>query len=95
MYNILRIGVITLALTLPATGSFADGKNWSDDKANQVDANRNSDAGIGNGGERQRRGNWRPTLWGEDGPADVDPGNSGDHNNACGDDGVHPKNTAC
>lgn len=84
---------VTLALMAPAI-SMADSANWTAEKAAQVDANRNSDAGIGNGGERKVRGKWRATLWGEDGPMDVDPGNSGDHNQACSSD-EHPRTTAC
>lgn len=61
----------------------ADNANWSTDKADQVEANRNSDAGIGNGGERNFRGTWGPTIQGEDGRLDVDPGNSSNHNQAC------------
>jgi hypothetical protein len=56
----------------------------------------NSDAGIGNGGERKVKGEWVPTINGEDGGQDVDPGNSGGNNNACPTpDGQVPADTAC
>ena len=87
-----------LAATLAvasASVALADGPNWTTEKATQVDENRNSNAGIGNGGERNRpNGVWQPTTYGEDGGWDVDPGNSGDHNQACTSDEA-PATTDC
>ena len=93
--------VFGLALTAAlvfgvSTPIFANGKNWSADKSTTVDRNRNSNAGIGNAGERFYNGVWEDTWWGEDGPLDLDPGASGDHNQSClGDTGVHPRDTTC
>ena len=87
---------LTAALVVGvSTPIFADGKNWSAEKAATVDKNRNSDAGIGNHGERNFYGFWEDTLWGEDGPMDIDRGASSDHNQACPVGGVHPSNTEC
>ena len=87
-----------LAATLAvasASVALADGPNWTEEKATQVDENRNSNAGIGNGGERIRRnGEWTATTNGEDGGQDVDPGNSGEHNQACTSD-LTPSATDC
>ena len=56
----------------------------------------NSDAGRGNGGERKRSGEWVPTINGEDGGQDVDPGNSDGNNNACPTpEGDRPADTSC
>jgi hypothetical protein len=98
MENIMKYFISTaLAATLvvaAASVALADNPNWSEEKAAQVDANRNSDAGIGNGGERLRRnGTWGSTTNGEDGGQDVDPGNSSDHNQAC--TGGTPSETDC
>lgn len=74
---------------------FADSANWDADKASQIEDNRNSNAGIGNGGEKQKKnGDWTATKNGEDGGQDVDPGNSGDHNQACSGGGA-PADTDC
>jgi hypothetical protein len=97
MEDIMKYFISTaLAATLvvaAASVALADNPNWSEEKAAQVDANRNSDAGIGNGGERLRRnGTWGSTTNGEDGGQDVDPGNSSDHNQACTGGGNPPRN---
>ena len=81
MKKLLLATTATIALSVAA---FADNPNWDQSKANQIDRNRNSDAGIGNGGERYNpTDGWRETRDGEDGGWDRDPGNSGDHNQAC------------
>lgn len=96
MTKFLKIAMTAALVVSFAAPSFADNANWSASKAKQIDANRNSDAGIGNGGERRRprNGQWLPTRYGEDGGLDVDPGNSGDNNNACHEDG-RPRDTSC
>ena len=81
-----KFTLLLSALVLAASSGsvMADNANWSTQKARTVDANRNSDAGIGNGGERRIfSGNWVPTYYGEDGRRDIDPGNSRAHNQAC------------
>ena len=82
-----------LALAASAGSVMADNPNWSAERAAEIDANRNSDAGIGNGGERVNAGNWSSTSRGEDGGLDVDPGNSGGNNQAC--TGGTPGETSC
>ena len=79
----------TLFATLVlSTAALADGPNWDADKERTIDRNRNSDAGVGNGGERYNpTDGWHPTRDGEDGGWDRDPGNSKEHNQAC--------NTSC
>ncbi|MGR3802534.1 hypothetical protein [Marinibacterium profundimaris] len=73
----------------------ADSANWSEEKAAKVDANRNSNAGIGNGGERKTdEGDWVATNNGEDGSRDVDPGNSAGNNQACSGGGS-PSESSC
>lgn len=48
----ILITSVAAALALGfAAPSFADGKNWDADKQYQIEVNRMSDAGIGNGGE--------------------------------------------
>ena len=78
--NTLLISTLLIAST---GGAFADSKNWSAAKKQQIEVNRNSDAGIGNGGERKYYGRWRATIYGEDGPMDRDPGGSEGVNQAC------------
>lgn len=96
MKKLLLTTIISGFAICVAAPSIGDGKNWSEDKAAQVEANRNSNAGIGNGGERKKDGEWQATVNGEDGGGDVDPGNSGDNNNACPTpEGSKPKDTAC
>ncbi|MBF9031199.1 hypothetical protein HKCCE3408_12425 [Rhodobacterales bacterium HKCCE3408] len=79
----LSLVLFTIAPFAAVTPALADNPNWSDAQAEHVDAARNSDAGIGNGGERHPTGEWVDTIYGEDGPQDVDPGRSGDRNRAC------------
>ncbi len=54
----------------------ADNPNWSEAKKHQIEINREANAGKGNGGEF--RGRKTPSESGRD----LDPGNSGDHNQA-------------
>jgi penicillin-binding protein 1A len=55
------------------TSVFADNPNWSPEKKQQVEQNRNSNSGLGNGGEARNGRSLRSEL----SPRDVDPGNSG------------------
>lgn len=96
----LRGLTLGLVMSFAAVAASADGKNWDAEKANQIDINRNSDAGMGNGGERVPKqgpdaGTWQPTWYGEDGPDDMDPGGSQDMNQACGDTTVSFATTDC
>lgn len=80
------LGLMTSAALLAATlvaPALADSANWDADKAKQISENRTSNAGIGNGGEAKIKGHWYDPKGGEDAARDIDPGNSGDHNQAC------------
>jgi len=91
----VAVSFVSLSLVVTPILATADSANWSPEKAAAVDVNRNSDAGIGNGGERNHyRKGWIPTRWGEDGPADRDPGNSAGNNNACHEPGKY-RDTSC
>ena len=77
---------LKFALVLATTAAFvlpqlavADNENWSEEKAATVEQNRNTDSGLGNGGEREKKGGGccRSTKNGELGGQDLDPGNSG------------------
>ena len=92
--NLLKISAIGAgfalglgAVSLPAG---ADSGNWSAAKRDQINVNRNSNAGVGNGGEarltRGPSGNWASTTFGEDGLYDRDPGRSQMHNRAANND---------
>jgi hypothetical protein len=94
--------VITLSSTLVFAGAALAGKGNGKEPAGlakhgiTLEQTINSNAGIGNGGERKRQENWIPTRNGEDGGQDVDPGNSGDNNNACPTpEGDRPADTDC
>src|SRR5262245_29234410 len=52
---------------------------WDDDKASQVDTNRNANSGLGNGGEAFRFGEWMALTSETEGfrRSDQDPGNAG------------------
>lgn len=77
MKKIFTSLVVATLIATPAA-VFADNPNWSEDKAGQVDQNRNTNSGLGNGGERQKNnGDWVATNKGETGGRDQDPGNSG------------------
>lgn len=83
MSKIKTILVSFFCLILSMGIAAADSANWDAAKQAQMNVNRNSDAGDGNGGERyNRRDGWRDTVDGEDGGWDRDPGNSKDHNQA-------------
>ena len=54
----MRKTLISIAVAALVTAPFAvvaDSANWSEEKAAQVDQNRNTNSGNGNGGERQFR----------------------------------------
>ena len=103
MINLKRFTTLVAVLgTLLFAGSALAGKG--NDKAppgldklgTSLEATINSDAGIGNGGERKRRGDWVATRNGEDGGQEVDPGNSAGNNQACvTPEGDRPADTAC
>lgn len=68
----------------------ADSARWSAEKRDQVNVSRNSDAGVGNGGEARiglgPSDNWVGTTNGEDGWYDRDPGGSEGRNEAAKND---------
>lgn len=98
--NLTKIAALGCALVI-AVPAMAGKGNGTEPPGLQkhgitLDQTINSDAGRGNGGERLRRGEWIPTLNGEDGGQDVDPGNSGGNNNACPTpEGETPRDTDC
>lgn len=88
--SVLAIVLVAgLAVTFSAV-VLADSPNWSDSKRDRMNTNRNSDAGVGNGGEvritEQSSDNWAPAVSGEDGLYDSDPGNSSGRNRAADND---------
>ncbi len=85
--------MIAGAMSILASAAVADGKNWSAEKSEKIETNRESDAGRGNGGERYLDSLWQFTLFGEDGPMDQDPGASEGKNKACS--GGHFMATSC
>jgi hypothetical protein len=81
MITKFALAVAAAVLVLPGLG-LADSANWNDEKATQVDQNRNTNSGLGNGGEYKNKitGNWEsPPYLGnaELSPLDKDPGHSG------------------
>ena len=61
------------------SAALADSINWSDEKKVQVSQNRDTNSGLGNGGEVQKsRTGWRSTGEETD-DTDDDPGNSGNN----------------
>jgi hypothetical protein len=71
------VTLLVVAIMASSGAAFADNANWTDEKAAQVDTNRNTDSGLGNGGEKQKNnGNWKD-IGKETNKNDVDPGNSG------------------
>ena len=83
MRKMLRMTLAMGLIVASTQAGLADGKNWTAEKAAQIDTNRTSNAGLGDGGERFFKGTWQGTIYGEDGPMDMDPGNSGSVNQVC------------
>lgn len=72
MRTITLCAVVTsLLLSLPAPVALADSDNWSPSKRHQIERNRNSDSGLGNGGEKRLR-----DINKETNRTDLDPGRS-------------------
>ncbi len=86
--KVITIIMIAGAMSIVASAAVADGKNWSSEKSAKIKVNRESNAGIGNGGERYFQDDWQATLYGEDGPMDRDPGGSEGMNQSCSDEGL-------
>ncbi|MEV8466679.1 hypothetical protein AB0T83_07810 [Fluviibacterium sp. DFM31] len=74
MRILLAMGLV-MGVSAPAA-IYADSANWSEAKKHQIEINREANAGKGNGGEFG--GEKTPSESGKD----LDPGNSGDHNQA-------------
>lgn len=60
-----------------------EGKQWGTEKTNQMEINRNTNAGVGNGGEYP---GGSPSEHGEECVVDHDPGKSMGHNKAAKND---------
>jgi hypothetical protein len=92
MRNLLATALAVGLAAGIATPVLAGGKNWTQDKIDQVNQNRLSNAGVGNGGEdlgdpSDPNDDTVPNISGED-FSDDDPGNSGQHNQAGKNDKV-------
>jgi hypothetical protein len=73
-------GLAVAFLVSVPTATLADSANWDAEKAAQVDRDRNTNSGLGNGGEALVGGAWVPLASEETSGfrrRDQDPGNAG------------------
>lgn len=87
----LAAGLAVFAAGALSPEGRADSPRWNYQKIDQIEINRNSNAGIGNGGEvrgdlNPPHGPWHEATNGEDGLWDHDPGRSWGRNRAAKND---------